>query len=80
MAISNSSTQLRYTQKGYLDSKTSPVQSIEELNKIKTNLYVPGMSVYVIDEKRDYVFNGTSWEPKSAGADIYISGDDVQTE
>lgn len=78
MAISNSTTQLRYTQKGYLDPKITPVKTLSELLAIKTNLYSPGMCIYVIDERRDYVFNGTTWEPKLTGAEIYIEGDDVK--
>lgn len=72
--------QMRYTKRGYVDVKLDPVanKSVLEGDEYGSYFYKEGMCIYVIDEKRDYVFNGTTWEPKLTGAEIYIEGDDVK--
>ena len=53
MAILNYGNQFKYSGKGYIDSKMTPVNSVDELEKSKSILssqYVPGMKVTVLND------------------------------
>lgn len=66
MAVINYSDQLKYSGKGYLDSKLAPVQTLDELTSLSAFIlakyYQPGMVVLVMDDglgngPSDYVLN-----------------------
>ena len=83
MAI-NYTEQIKYTGKGYLDSKMQPVASKDELMSIPRSQRFVGLTVTVLDDGTgvgpvDYWLkeNVTKWEPKGGYSGVPIMGDDA---
>ena len=83
MAI-NYTEQIKYTGKGYLDSKMQPVASKDELMSIPRSQRFVGLTVTVLDDGTgvgpvDYwlIENVTKWEPKGGSSGVPIMGDDA---
>lgn len=54
MAILNYGNQFKYSGKGYIDSKMTPVKNVEDLETTKSvlsSLYTPGMKVMVLNDE-----------------------------
>lgn len=83
MAIINYTDQLKYTGKGYLDSKMMPVNTYSDLQNIPRPQRFEGLTITVLNNgnPQDYwLIGGTSnscWVPKTATNQIEINKENI---
>lgn len=77
MAIINYSDQLKYTGKGYIDAKMTPVETVDDLKKIPITQRFEGFTVTVLNDGKpqDYWLVGgvanKYWVPKTVVIEDY---------
>ena len=85
MSIIKTGDQFYYTNKGYLDAKMQPVETLADLQKITRSQRFIGLTITVLNDgyglgPRDYWLkeSTTKWVLKDAPSNIKIDGSDVE--
>lgn len=85
MSVINYLDQLNYVNKGYLDAKMQPVNTIDELDRIPRSQRFLGLTVTVLNDgndlgPRDYWLktSTSNWVVKEVPGIIFVTGDDIE--
>ena len=84
MAVKLYSDQIKFSGKGYIDSKMQPVEKIEDLNSIPRSQRFIGLTITVLNGRdgkpTDYWLETSisQWVEKKAVAEMQLNGNDIE--